>query len=371
MYEGFMASSHAHQAGGGANTLCLTQNSVAPPGARTSHNGYAYLYGMEYQNTGTLDKNHDQDAACAVCEYDAKNAEIYTEWGRYGSCSTEGHVKVYEGLVMSNAYNNQKGENVCVDMEREVHAGNHYDQNSNHDGALLYTSEVESGSAHEEWYPSNIEVGCTVCAAPTDNAIYTRWGSRTCPSGSTLMYEGFMAASHGHQHGGGYNTLCLTEHSHAPPGASTSDHNGNRLYGMEYKNTGAIDKNHDQDAACTVCRHDTATYTYTEWGRYVDGLGLDEGCSEGFAKVYAGLVMSNHYGHYKSESLCVDMERSAHEGSSDGGNGGGMLYTSEVESGSSHEDWYPHNIEVGCTVCSNGVAPPSKSPTPAPPPISR
>lgn len=182
------------------------------------------------------------------------------------------------------------------------------------------------------------------------------------------MYEGFMAASHGHQHGGGYNTLCLTEHSHAPPGASTSDHNGNRLYGMEYKNTGAIDKNHDQDAACAVCRHDTATYTYTEWGRYVDGLGLDEGCSEGFAKVYAGLVMSNHYGHYKSESLCVDMERAAHEGSSDGGNGGGMLYTSEVESGSSHEDWYPHDIEVGCTVCSNGVAPPSKSPTPAPPP---
>jgi len=323
---------------------------------------------MEYENTGAIDKNHNQDAACAVCEYEEENSKIYTEWGRYGSCSTEGHVKVYEGLVMANSYSRYKGENVCVDIERGVHAGNHYDQNSNHNGGELYTTEVEQGAANEEWYPNNIELGCTVCATPTDKAVYTRWGSRTCPTGSTRMYEGFMAASHGHQSGGGYNTLCLTENSHAPPGATTNDNNGNRLYGMEYHNTGSVDKSHDVDAACAVCQHDSATYTFTEWGRYVDGLGYLEGCSQGFVKVYTGLVMSNHYGHQKSESVCVDMERGGHAASSSSSQDGGMLYTTEVEQGASHEDWYPNNIEVGCTVCSNGIAPPSKSPTPAPPP---
>merc|ERR1719162_51848 len=130
MYEGFMASGYAHDHGGGANTLCLTEHSHAPPGS-TNENGQTSdqyysnrLYGMEYENTGAIDKNHDMDAACAVYEYEEENSKIYTEWGRYGSCSTEGHVKVYEGLVMGNKYHNYKGENVCVDIERGYHAEN-------------------------------------------------------------------------------------------------------------------------------------------------------------------------------------------------------------------------------------------------------
>ena len=112
---------------------------------------------------------------------------------------------------------------------------------------------------------------------------------------------------------------------------------------MEYENTGAIDKNHDGDAACAVCQHDTAIQTFTEWGRY-------GGCTGGYAQVYTGVIMATHYTHEASESVCVDLERAVHAGSSNSNNNGGLLYSTEVEQGSAHEGWYPHNVEAGCTV---------------------
>ena len=132
---------------------------------------------------------------------------------------------MYTGVIMGNRYTQATGGSVCVDLERGTHAGS---SNSDHNGGLLYTTEVESGSSHEGWYPHDREAGCTVCAAPTP--AYTRWGSRSCPSGSSKMYEGFMAGTH-YTHGGAANTLCLTQNSNSPPGATTENNNGNLLYG--------------------------------------------------------------------------------------------------------------------------------------------
>jgi hypothetical protein len=179
---------------------------------------------MEYQNTGDIDANHDGDAACAVCAI-PNDGHIYTEWGRYGGCSTAGHTQVYTGVIMGNHYSQATGESVCVDLERAMHPGS---SNSDDNGGLLYTTEVQQGSAHEGWYPHDVEAGCTVCVAPTP--VYSRWGSRSCPSGSSKMYEGFMAGTH-YEHGGAANTLCLTQNSNSPPGATTQDNNGNLLYG--------------------------------------------------------------------------------------------------------------------------------------------
>ena len=179
---------------------------------------------MEYQNTGDIDANHDGDAACAVCTLNVQ-ADIYTEWGRYGGCSTAGHTQVYTGVIMANHYTQATGESVCVDLERASHAGS---SNSDQNGGMLYTTEVQQGSAHEGWYPHDVEAGCTVCAAPTP--VYSRWGSRSCPSGSSKMYEGFMAGTH-YTHGGSANTLCLTQNSNSPPGATSQNDNGNLLYG--------------------------------------------------------------------------------------------------------------------------------------------
>merc|ERR1719420_1090463 len=338
LYQGFIAGEYYQHWGGGANYLCMTQHSNAPPGANGhDHNG-ALLYGTEYQNTGSIDKNHDGDAACAVCS--VPDVSVYTEWGRYGSCTGDSTEMLYKGVVLADWHWHRRSEFICVDEERATHAANHGgDQN----GALLYSTEMEGGSSYESWYPHDLEVGCSVCAS--EDPVYVRWGHRACPDDSTRLYEGFIAGAHYHHWGSGANHLCMTQHSNAPPGATTSNQNGALLYGTEYQNTGNIDKNHNGDAACAVCTFPTVS-VHTEWGRYGS-------CSGDLQMLYKGVVMADWYWHKKSEFICVDEERATHAASYGGWNSGCLLYTTEMEGGSTHESWYPHDKEVGCSVCAS------------------
>jgi len=130
-----------------------------------------------------------------------------------------------------------------------------------------------------------------------------------------------------------------------PEGASSGNQNGNLIYGMEYQNTGAADAAHDKDAACAVCELDRWEEVYTQWGR-------SDSCSSGHQTLYSGYIMANHYSQYKGEYVCVDSERAAHRNSHGGDQNGGLLYTTEMEQGSSDEEKYQHNVEVGCSVCA-------------------
>jgi hypothetical protein len=176
----------------------------------------------------------------------------YVQWGRQ-EC-TNGHELEYNGLVMGTHYSQRKSEHVCVDYERMGHARS---DAGNQDGGLLYTTEMQGGSADEAAYPHDLEVGCAVCSAPVgEGSVYPRWGHRECPAGVTTLYSGFMSSSHYGHRGGGANTLCMHPQGQVPAGAHPGDQNGNLLYGMEYQNTGwaGTDKNHDVDAACAMCQ---------------------------------------------------------------------------------------------------------------------
>ena len=120
--------------------------------------------------------------------------------------------------------------------------------------------------------------------------------------------------------------------------------------GVEYENNGGHNTatfglpNGDGDAACTVCQRPAHQQTYVQWGR-------SSSCSNGHTTEYTGLVMASHYTHSKSEYVCVDRERAVHSRSSGANENGGLLYFTEMERGSADEV-YPHNREVGCSVCS-------------------
>jgi len=47
-----------------------------------------------------------------------------------------------------------------------------------------------------------------------------------------------------------------------------------------------------------------------------------------------------------------DVARAFHSASSNSGQGGGLLYTTEMEAGSSNEKQYPPNKEISCVACS-------------------
>jgi len=338
VYEGFMAGGHYNHGGSGANYICLTTSNPNPPSGYSDGNqNGALLYGTEYQNTGAIDHNHDGDAACAVCRYLSEARDVYVQWGRSSSCSNS-HPTLYQGYVMGNHYTQHRSAHVCVHTDRETHPQSSWADNN---GALLYTTEFQNfGGNHDH------EVGCSSCGGSVGKSVFTRWGSRSCPTGSSsLLYEGTMMAEHYTHRGGGANTVCVHPQIQAPSGSSTGNQNGNLLYTMEYQNTGAIDANHDHEAACAVCELDHWESVYTQWGRSTT-------CTNGHITLYTGFVLAERYNHNKGEFLCVDSGREVIPGSNSGNQNGGLLYTTEMEQGSSDEEKYPHNVEVGCAVCA-------------------
>jgi len=338
VYAGFMAAGHHDHGGSGANYVCLTTSNPNPPSGYSDGNqNGALLYGTEYQNTGAIDHNHDGDAACAVCRYLSEARDVYVQWGRSSSCSNS-HPTLYQGYVMGNHYTQHRSAHVCVHTDRETHPQSSWADNN---GALLYTTEFQNfGGNHDH------EVGCSSCGGSVGKSVFTRWGSRSCPTGSSsLLYEGTMMAEHYTHRGGGANTVCVHPQIQAPSGSSTGNQNGNLLYTMEYQNTGAIDANHDHEAACAVCELDHWESVYTQWGRSTT-------CTNGHITLYTGFVLAERYNHNKGEFLCVDSGREVIPGSNSGNQNGGLLYTTEMEQGSSDEEKYPHNVEVGCAVCA-------------------
>ena len=221
--DGFIASSHHSHRGGGANALCMHSSPQYPVGYNDGDQNGNLLYGTEYKSTsGPLDANVDGDAACALCAR-SRAAPTYIQWGR-STCS-HGHTLEYTGIVMGDFHLGNPGEHLCMATERAVHSAS---VSSSGNGGRLYTTEIRGGF-DSAVYPTNREISCVACTPSLgDGAVYTRWGSRTCPSSARLVYEGFMAGG-----GGGFNYVCLHNDPQHPAGFSDASEPGDGLYGVQ------------------------------------------------------------------------------------------------------------------------------------------
>lgn len=209
-------------------------------------------------------------------------------------------------------------------------------------GGSLYTTEMEGGAADESAYPTDSEVGCTVCSViqRLEGAVYTRWGSTMCPDSASKLYAGFMAGANYEATGSAANYVCMHPDGERAPGGSSGNDGGNLLYGVEYEGQGR----RDADAACVVCQKPLARQVYVQWGR--------QSCSNDHETEYAGHVQAESNEHQKSEYVCVDYQRDGHSRSSSTNDNGGTLYPTQMREGSADERQYPHNSFVGCAVCS-------------------
>ena len=80
------------------------------------------------------------------------------------------------------------------------------------------------------------ETGAT--SAKSGGVVYTRWGRKSCPTGTQLLYEGITGGSHYGHSGGGANYVCLPKvpqymSTHVPPYFS-------EMYGSEYEGVNGI-----------------------------------------------------------------------------------------------------------------------------------
>jgi len=178
---------------------------------------------------------------------------------------------------------------------------------------------------------------------------YTRWGRSTCAGGAELVYSGYAGGKHWKHTGSGTNYLCLPKNPIWGSVYSDADDNGALVYGVEYEHTNYGLNNwygghNDYSAPCAVCYRSDKGTSFMQPARNV--------CPSGWNLEYGGYLMAQHFGHYASEYVCVDV---AAEKINDATNHNGALwYPVEAECGSLEckAGGYVQNRELTCSVCS-------------------
>eukprot|EP00058_Branchiostoma_floridae_P013335 XP_002598823.1 hypothetical protein BRAFLDRAFT_74500 [Branchiostoma floridae] len=158
---GIAGGSHFTHSGGGANYVCLPKDpewGVFMDG----NQGSSYMQGAEYQDAQFGNSPfqgasvYDHDVPCAVCHVASRGSKLMIP-ARL-SCPS-GWTMEYKGYLMTERYNHNRSEFVCVDGEPETRPGGQ----GNVDGALFYPVEADCGALPCPNYVQGRELTCVVC----------------------------------------------------------------------------------------------------------------------------------------------------------------------------------------------------------------
>jgi N-acetylated-alpha-linked acidic dipeptidase len=173
---------------------------------------------------------------------------------------------------------------------------------------------------------------------------YIRWGRSSCPSGATIVYDGFTAGSHSYHDGAAANHICLSKkpkyhyYSKKPKWSTL-------IYGAEYGTLNSIWNNlHNHDIPCAVC-HVPRSSIIMHPGR--------NDCPDNFKLEYGGYLMAGHYGHdAATEFVCFDGSSHADKYSSSADHDGSLFYFVEAACGALKCGPYESGKQITCAVCS-------------------
>jgi len=176
---------------------------------------------------------------------------------------------------------------------------------------------------------------------------YVRWGRTSCPSGSQIVYKGFVGSGYFNYHGGGGQYLCLPNTPKYDKYKDGFQH-GSYMYGTEYEisySASPFKSNlHDHDVPCVVC------YVRSRASQLMMPARND--CPSGWSEEYQGYLMSWNYGHRKSgDFVCIDADAEFVHGSHANRNGA-LLYLVEGQCGSLPCPPYVSGRELTCAVCT-------------------
>ncbi|XP_052761877.1 short-chain collagen C4-like [Mya arenaria] len=177
------------------------------------------------------------------------------------------------------------------------------------------------------------------------SGLFTRWGRRSCPGSTELVYEGFAGGGHYNEKGASSNYICLP---HDPIYDDDGRNAGSvsKVYGAEYQTSSATFHTslHDEDVPCAVCR---------VVGRNVVMIPARNACYSGWHTEYSGYLMSEHYSHFGNKELvCMDGIPEKAEGSNAGNQDGALLFFVQAICGSLKCPPYSENKALTCVVCS-------------------
>ena len=154
-----MAGGYYAQSGGGGDYQCLPHDVQWNYNGKATGNGYAQLYGVEYEtDSHTFGPVTNNDAPCSVCRTQRSTTLMVP--GRT-SCFT-GWTLEYAGYLAANQiYSGSHTSNfVCVDGHPEV-----LDRGATNDNqAVVHNVVAKCGSLPCPPYSDGLELACVVCS---------------------------------------------------------------------------------------------------------------------------------------------------------------------------------------------------------------
>ncbi|XP_052761900.1 short-chain collagen C4-like [Mya arenaria] len=177
------------------------------------------------------------------------------------------------------------------------------------------------------------------------SGIYIRWGRRSCPGTTELVYEGFAGGGDYDQNGASSNYICLPKDPIFDCDERTAG-SVSRVYGAEYETSDATFHTdlHDKEVPCAVCH---------VIGRSVVMIPAKNACYSGWHTEYSGYLMSSYHGHKGNKELvCMDGNPEMADGSDDGNQNGALFYFAKAACGSLKCPPYSENKALTCVVCS-------------------
>ena len=183
--------------------------------------------------------------------------------------------------------------------------------------------------------------------SPTYHSIastYTRWGRKTCPKNSVLVYEGFAAGGLYTDSGAPVNYLCLPQN----PDWDNKSENPTKfglIYGAEYEtDKGVFHDLSEHEVPCAVCRVPRSNILI------VPGKNT---CFGDYIMEYTGYLMTGRPVHQAAtEYVCVDGEAEKASKSDVHNHNGKLFYFVRARCGSLKCPPYKENDDLTCVVCS-------------------
>ncbi|KAK7094977.1 fibrinogen- and Ig-binding protein-like [Littorina saxatilis] len=201
---------------------------------------------------------------------------------------------------------------------------------------VLNSSTTDQPAPQHTLEPKQTDV--TPSRIETDlGSTFIRWGRKSCPTNTTLVYAGVAGGKQHHHKGSGTNRLCLTRTPQFDNTAKPSHYGF--LYGAEYEK---IPGHHDHDVPCSVCLVPQSTTIM---------VPATLTCPPGWTPHYTGHLASQRNVHYGGEYVCLD--GSPEDDSSVLKDDDGLLFFHTVTvCGSLPCPPYINDKVVTCVVCS-------------------
>ena len=155
VYSGITGGTHYTQSGGGANYLCMPKDPEYSLTNRPGVQGYAHVYGSEYQYP--IQGTQDHNVPCAVCCASTRSKVLMIP--AKASCPPN-WTREYYGYLMTDHKIHKRTMFECVDKDQESLPGS----SAITYGVLFYHVEADCNTGLPcPPYNNHKEVNCVVC----------------------------------------------------------------------------------------------------------------------------------------------------------------------------------------------------------------